>query len=95
MATTRQVLSDALLQRFAARCAGYDRDNRFCDENFADLRQAGYLTMPVPEALWPARDLGRRRGRAEDRARLPAAHPSRLADGRDLGHDGDAGDAQR
>ncbi len=51
MATTRQVLSDALLQRFAGRCAGYDRDNRFCDEDFADLRQAGYLTMPVPEAL--------------------------------------------
>ena len=45
------LLSDALLQRFAERCAGYDRDNRFCDEDFDDLRQAGYLTMPVPKAL--------------------------------------------
>jgi alkylation response protein AidB-like acyl-CoA dehydrogenase len=51
MPTTRHILSDELLQRFAGRSAGYDRDNRFFDEDFEDLRHAGYLTMPVPEAL--------------------------------------------
>src|SRR5207302_8840328 len=48
---TRQILSDELLLRLAERCAGYDRDNRFFHEDFEDLRQAGYLTMPVPEEL--------------------------------------------
>ena len=45
------VLSDNLLRRFAERCAGYDRDNRFFDEDFADLKRAGYLTMTVPREL--------------------------------------------
>jgi alkylation response protein AidB-like acyl-CoA dehydrogenase len=42
------VLSDELLHRCAERCAGYDRDNRFFHEDFADLKAAGYLTMAVP-----------------------------------------------
>jgi alkylation response protein AidB-like acyl-CoA dehydrogenase len=44
-------LSEDLLHRFAERCAGYDRDNRFFHEDFEDLRQAGYLTLPVPKEL--------------------------------------------
>ena len=35
------VLSDALLRRFAERSAGYDRDNRFFEEDFVDLRAPG------------------------------------------------------
>jgi alkylation response protein AidB-like acyl-CoA dehydrogenase len=45
------ILSDTLLQSFAERCAGYDRDNRFFHEDFADLKAAGYLTMAVPREL--------------------------------------------
>ena len=51
MTTREPVLSDKLLQRFAERCAGYDRDNRFFHEDFADLKDAGYLTMAVPKEL--------------------------------------------
>jgi alkylation response protein AidB-like acyl-CoA dehydrogenase len=49
--TQNPVLSDALLRRFAERSAGYDRDNRFFEEDFADLKAAGYLTMAVPHEL--------------------------------------------
>ena len=51
MQTHEHVLSDETLRRFAARCGGYDRDNRFFSEDFADLRAEGYLTITVPEAL--------------------------------------------
>src|SRR5690348_2836435 len=51
MQTHEHVLSDETLSRFAARCGGYDRDNRFFSEDFADLRAEGYLTITVPEAL--------------------------------------------
>ncbi len=47
-AAPRTVLSDALLERCRARAAGYDRDNTFCDEDFRELREAGYLTFAVP-----------------------------------------------
>ena len=46
-----QPLSDSLLQGFAKRVAGYDRDNRFFTEDFEDLRASGYLTMGVPREL--------------------------------------------
>ena len=46
-----QPLSDNLLQGFAKRVAGYDRDNRFFTEDFEDLRASGYLTMGVPREL--------------------------------------------
>ena len=49
--TAGHTLADELLQRFAGRCAGYDRDNRFFQEDFEDLRQANYLTLPVPKEL--------------------------------------------
>jgi len=44
-------LSDSLLQGFAKRVGGYDRDNRFFTEDFEDLRKSGYLTMGVPREL--------------------------------------------
>lgn len=45
------VLSQDLLTRFAARAGDYDRRNSFCHEDFADLKAAGYLTLPVPREL--------------------------------------------
>jgi alkylation response protein AidB-like acyl-CoA dehydrogenase len=43
-------LTEDLLTACAARAAGYDRDNRFFDEDFDDLRAAGYLTLSVPRS---------------------------------------------
>jgi alkylation response protein AidB-like acyl-CoA dehydrogenase len=45
------VLTDDLLARCAERAAGYDRENRFFQEDFDELKAAGYLTMAVPEEL--------------------------------------------
>jgi alkylation response protein AidB-like acyl-CoA dehydrogenase len=45
------VLTDPLLQRCRDRAAGYDRDNRFCQEDFDELKAAGYLLMAVPKEL--------------------------------------------
>jgi alkylation response protein AidB-like acyl-CoA dehydrogenase len=51
MPTHEPILSDELLQSFAERCGGYDKANRFFQEDFVDLRDAGYLTMAVPREL--------------------------------------------
>jgi alkylation response protein AidB-like acyl-CoA dehydrogenase len=40
-----------LLERCRERAAGYDRDNRFCQEDFDELREAGYLRMVIPKEL--------------------------------------------
>ena len=45
------LLSDATLARFRERAPTYDRENRFFDEDFAELRDAGYLTIAVPTEL--------------------------------------------
>ena len=45
------VLSEAMLQRFAERRARYDRGNNFFDEDFEELKAAGYLTLPIPTEL--------------------------------------------
>ena len=45
------IVSDKLLHKFAERTAVYDRENRFFHEDFEDLRDADYLTMPVPKEL--------------------------------------------
>ena len=45
------VLPTTTLETFRARAAGYDRENRFFQEDFDDLRQAGYLRMAVPKEL--------------------------------------------
>jgi alkylation response protein AidB-like acyl-CoA dehydrogenase len=37
-----------MLANFAERAAGYDRDNRFVEQDFADLRAAKYLLSPLP-----------------------------------------------
>ncbi|MGD0471781.1 MAG: acyl-CoA dehydrogenase family protein [Candidatus Velthaea sp.] len=47
--SARVGLSEEMLARFDARAAGYDRENRFFDRDFEELRAAKYLTMPVPE----------------------------------------------
>ncbi len=51
VATKTSMLSDAMLARFAERAPGYDHDNRFFAEDFADLQQAGYLRCAVPREL--------------------------------------------
>jgi alkylation response protein AidB-like acyl-CoA dehydrogenase len=42
------IVSDELLERCRSRAAGYDRDNRFFQEDFDELRSAGYLRLPLP-----------------------------------------------
>ncbi len=46
-----ELLPDALLDTFRERAAAYDRDNRFFDEDLADLRELGYLRLLVPAEL--------------------------------------------
>jgi alkylation response protein AidB-like acyl-CoA dehydrogenase len=47
--TTGPIVSDALLQACRQRAAGYDRDNKFCQEDFDELKAAGYLNMTLPK----------------------------------------------
>src|SRR4030088_1594418 len=49
--STRQVLSDELMQSFGDRAPTYDRENRFFSEDFDDLRLAGYLEIAIPTEL--------------------------------------------
>jgi alkylation response protein AidB-like acyl-CoA dehydrogenase len=48
---TESVLTTEILDRCAARAAGYDRDNRFFQEDFDELKAAGYLRLAVPQAF--------------------------------------------
>ncbi len=41
-------LTEELLARLDSRAATYDRENRFFDQDFEELRAAKYLTLPVP-----------------------------------------------
>jgi len=43
------VLTEALLQQCRDRAAKYDLENRFCQEDFDELKAAGYLLMAVPK----------------------------------------------
>ena len=43
------LLADVLLEGCRGRAAGYDRDNRFCQEDFDELKAAGYLKMALPK----------------------------------------------
>lgn len=45
---TGSILSEQILIRCRERAAGYDRDNRFFQEDFDELKAAGYLRMAVP-----------------------------------------------
>jgi alkylation response protein AidB-like acyl-CoA dehydrogenase len=49
--TSTGLLPEAALETFRSRAAGYDRDNRFFQEDFEDLRSSGYLRMAVPREL--------------------------------------------
>lgn len=52
MATiTQELLSDEMLARFDERAPLYDRENRFFDEDFQELRDSGYLSCCLPAAL--------------------------------------------
>lgn len=42
------VLTDEILIRCHERAATYDEENTFFTEDFEELREAGYLTLPVP-----------------------------------------------
>lgn len=46
-----RLLPDEMLLRFAKRAGDYDRENRFFQEDFDDLRDSGYLTINVPREL--------------------------------------------
>ena len=49
MATlTDDLLTDDMLARFDERAPLYDRENRFFDEDFDELRRSGYLLCAVP-----------------------------------------------
>jgi alkylation response protein AidB-like acyl-CoA dehydrogenase len=49
MAAIREsILADALLARCLERAPIYDRENRFCQEDFDELKAVGYLRMAVP-----------------------------------------------
>src|SRR5262245_66538796 len=45
---TTELLSDDMLARFDERAPVYDRENRFFDEDFEELKQSGYLLLAVP-----------------------------------------------
>src|ERR1700716_1174290 len=49
--TASSILTDDMLARFGERAPIYDRENRFFDEDFEDLRSSGYLTSAVPSDL--------------------------------------------
>jgi alkylation response protein AidB-like acyl-CoA dehydrogenase len=51
-------LTEDLLARLDSRAATYDRENRFFDRDFEDLRAAKYLVLPIPaEFGGPGRSL--------------------------------------
>ena len=45
-----QYLLDDVLERFRERADVYDRENRFFDEDLAELKDLGYLTLFVPRS---------------------------------------------
>jgi alkylation response protein AidB-like acyl-CoA dehydrogenase len=47
--TPTALLTDDMLGRFDERAPVYDRENRFFDEDWAELRSSGYLLATVPE----------------------------------------------
>jgi len=47
--TLGSVVADSLLHRCRERAAQYDRDNQFCQEDFDELKAAGYLQMALPK----------------------------------------------
>jgi alkylation response protein AidB-like acyl-CoA dehydrogenase len=48
---TTPILTKELLDRFGGRAPRYDRDNTFFQEDFDELKAAGYLLVAVPKAF--------------------------------------------
>ena len=48
---TTSILTAELLDRFGERAPRYDRENKFFQEDFDDLKAAGYLLLAVPTAF--------------------------------------------
>ena len=46
--TATELLTDEMLQRFDERAPVYDRENRFFQEDWDELRASGYLSAPLP-----------------------------------------------
>jgi alkylation response protein AidB-like acyl-CoA dehydrogenase len=46
--SSESVLTEAMLERFDSRAATYDRENRFFEQDFEELRAAKYLTLAAP-----------------------------------------------
>jgi alkylation response protein AidB-like acyl-CoA dehydrogenase len=44
-------LAEELAEEFGERAAAIDQEGRFPHENFARLKETGYLTLPIPEDL--------------------------------------------
>lgn len=44
----RKFLSDDLIEKCGQRAAAYDRENRFFDEDFEELKSAGFLKLNIP-----------------------------------------------
>ncbi|WP_210481026.1 acyl-CoA dehydrogenase family protein [Naasia sp. SYSU D00948] len=72
--TDRTLLTESLLERIHGRAPGYDRDNAFFTEDFAELAEAGYLRALVPASFGGAgltlREVAR------EQQRLAAAAPA-------------------
>lgn len=49
MLSRGSILTDEMLARFESRAATYDRENRFFDQDFEELRAAKYLVLPLPK----------------------------------------------
>ena len=48
---TTDLLTEELLARFDERAPVYDREHRFFQEDFDELRERGYLNAAVPTAF--------------------------------------------
>jgi len=46
--TPASAITEEMLARFASRAAAYDRDNRFMEEDFEELRKSKYLLVALP-----------------------------------------------
>ncbi len=48
-AMAQSVLTEEMLERFRGRAGDYDRENRFFQEDFDELKESGYLLLCVPK----------------------------------------------
>ena len=76
-------LTEELLQRAEERAPGYDKTNTFFQEDFDELKEAGYLLMAVPKEFG---GLGLTHAEVEQETRRLAYHaaPTALARKREV-----------